>query len=132
MHPEADALLNAIFDNPDDDTPRLVYADWLQEHDFEDYAQFIRLSIKADGGSKPPAERKRLRDLVRTDPSTQQSQSTSPASSLGGLLGRMKRRKDDQSGPARSTMLDSNHELLKASTTASADAVAIPAGFKLR
>jgi len=40
---EADALLNAIFDNPDDDTPRLVYADWLQEHDQENYAQFIRL-----------------------------------------------------------------------------------------
>ncbi|MBA4188419.1 MAG: hypothetical protein C0467_10480 [Planctomycetaceae bacterium] len=40
---EADALLDAIFDNPDDDTPRLVYADWLQEHDQENYAQFIRL-----------------------------------------------------------------------------------------
>jgi uncharacterized protein (TIGR02996 family) len=61
MHPEADALLDAIFDHPDDDTPRLVYADWLQEHGQEDYAQFIRLSIRADGGSKPPEERKRLR-----------------------------------------------------------------------
>jgi uncharacterized protein (TIGR02996 family) len=60
MHPEADALLDAIWDNPDDDTPRLVYADWLQEHDHEDYAQFIRLSLQADGGSKPPAERRRL------------------------------------------------------------------------
>jgi len=59
---EADALLDAIFDNPDDDTPRLVYADWLQEHDQENYAQFIRLSIKADGGSKPPAERRRLEE----------------------------------------------------------------------
>jgi uncharacterized protein (TIGR02996 family) len=43
MHPEADAFLDAIFDHPDDDTPRLVYADWLQEHGQEDYAQFIRL-----------------------------------------------------------------------------------------
>ena len=43
MHPEADAFLDAIFDNPDDDTPRLVYADWLQEHGQENYAQFIRL-----------------------------------------------------------------------------------------
>ncbi len=59
---EADALLDAIFDNPDDDTPRLVYADWLQEHGQENYAQFIRLSIKADKGSKPPVERKRLNE----------------------------------------------------------------------
>jgi uncharacterized protein (TIGR02996 family) len=47
MHPEADALLDAIFDHPDDDTPRLVYADWLQEHGQEDYAQFIRLQCAA-------------------------------------------------------------------------------------
>jgi uncharacterized protein (TIGR02996 family) len=60
MHPEADALLDAIFDNPDDDTPRLVYADWLQENGQEDYAQFIRLSVQAENGSKLPAERKRL------------------------------------------------------------------------
>ena len=61
MHPEADALLAAIFDSPDDDTARLVYADWLQENGQDDYAQFIRLSVQADGGSKPPAESKRLR-----------------------------------------------------------------------
>ncbi len=47
MHPEADAFLDAIFDNPDDDTPRLVYADWLQEHGQENYAQFIRLQCAA-------------------------------------------------------------------------------------
>lgn len=47
MHPEADALLDAIFDAPDDDTPRLVYADWLQERDQEAYAQFIRLQCAA-------------------------------------------------------------------------------------
>ncbi len=47
MHPEADAFLDAIVDNPDDDTPRLVYADWLQEHGQENYAQFIRLQCAA-------------------------------------------------------------------------------------
>lgn len=47
MHPEADALLDAIFDHSDDDTPRLVYADWLQEHSQENYAQFIRLQCAA-------------------------------------------------------------------------------------
>ena len=66
MHPEADAFLDAIFDHPDDDTPRLVYADWLQEHGQEDYAQFIRLSIRAKTGDrKPPDERKRLRSERR-------------------------------------------------------------------
>lgn len=47
MHPDADALLDAIFDAPDDDTPRLVYADWLQEHGQENYAEFIRLQCAA-------------------------------------------------------------------------------------
>src|SRR5262245_5822149 len=47
MHLEADAFLDAIFDHPDDDTPRLVYADWLQEHGQENYAQFIRLQCAA-------------------------------------------------------------------------------------
>ncbi|MBY0456099.1 MAG: TIGR02996 domain-containing protein, partial [Gemmataceae bacterium] len=27
-----DALLSAIIDQPDEDTPRLVFADWLDEH----------------------------------------------------------------------------------------------------
>src|SRR5438094_4748150 len=44
---DADALLDAIFDNPDDDTPRLVYADWLQEHGQANYAEFIRLQCAA-------------------------------------------------------------------------------------
>src|SRR6476646_2008450 len=61
MHPEADALLDAIFDNPDDDTPRLVYADWLQENGHEDYAQFIRLSCRIDRAVLPPDERAHLR-----------------------------------------------------------------------
>ena len=42
---EQAALLAAIVAEPDDDTPRLVYADWLQEHDDEEQARFIRDSI---------------------------------------------------------------------------------------
>jgi len=58
-------------------------------------------------------------------------QPSSPAAAIGGLLGRMKqRRQSDQAGAQHSTMFDSNHELLKASTTASAADVAMPAGFK--
>ncbi|MCI0701460.1 MAG: TIGR02996 domain-containing protein [Planctomycetia bacterium] len=43
---EEAALLRAIYANPDDDTARLVYADWLDEHDQPDRAEFIRLQIE--------------------------------------------------------------------------------------
>src|SRR5947209_4774126 len=44
---ERDALLKAVCDNPDEDTPRLVFADWLQEHGEEDRAEFIRVQCEA-------------------------------------------------------------------------------------
>jgi uncharacterized protein (TIGR02996 family) len=37
-----EAFLRAIFDAPDDDTPRLIYADLLEENGEEERAQFIR------------------------------------------------------------------------------------------
>ena len=40
---DADALLAAILADPDDDTPRLAYADWLGESGDADRAEFIRL-----------------------------------------------------------------------------------------
>jgi len=40
------ALLAAIASNPDDDLPRLVYADWLDEDDRSLRAEFIRLQIE--------------------------------------------------------------------------------------
>jgi uncharacterized protein (TIGR02996 family) len=46
MDAEERALLAAIIANPDEDTPRLVYADWLQERDRPERAEFIRLSIE--------------------------------------------------------------------------------------
>jgi len=42
---DGDALHAAILAAPDDDTPRLVYADWLQENDRPERAEFIRLQI---------------------------------------------------------------------------------------
>jgi uncharacterized protein (TIGR02996 family) len=41
-----EAFLQAIIDNPDDDTPRLVYADWLDERSNPDRAEFIRLQCE--------------------------------------------------------------------------------------
>ncbi|MBX9583080.1 MAG: TIGR02996 domain-containing protein [Gemmataceae bacterium] len=62
MHSDADAFLDAIDASPADDLPRLVYADWLEEHGHPDYAAFIRLSCRiARRERQHPDERARLR-----------------------------------------------------------------------
>lgn len=45
---EREAFLRAICTNPDDDTPRLVFADWLQENGDEARAEFIRVQVEAE------------------------------------------------------------------------------------
>jgi len=40
-----DAFIADIIANPEDDTPRLIYADWLEEHGQHERAEFIRLQI---------------------------------------------------------------------------------------
>lgn len=57
ISPEQAALLAAIVAEPDDDTARLVYADWLGEHDDEEQAAFIRDSIAhARSGDQKPGK----------------------------------------------------------------------------
>jgi uncharacterized protein (TIGR02996 family) len=51
---DRDALLAAVFIRPDDDAPRLVYADWLDEHAEPAQAAFIRAQV----------------ELARTNPNT--------------------------------------------------------------
>jgi uncharacterized protein (TIGR02996 family) len=41
-----EGFLQAIVENPDDDTPRLVYADWLDEHCEPARAEFIRVQCE--------------------------------------------------------------------------------------
>src|SRR4051794_8966487 len=43
---QPDPLLRAVLDDPDDDAPRLVYADWLDDHGAHDRAEFIRVQIE--------------------------------------------------------------------------------------
>jgi uncharacterized protein (TIGR02996 family) len=45
------ALLKAIIANPGEDTPRLAYADWLEEHDAALRADFIRTQCRLASGS---------------------------------------------------------------------------------
>jgi uncharacterized protein (TIGR02996 family) len=40
------ALLAAVCERSDDDTPRLVFADWCDDHGDADYARFIRAQIE--------------------------------------------------------------------------------------
>ncbi len=61
---ERDALLRAICDNPDDDTPRLVIADWLQEHGEDERAEFIRLQIVLAHGNADSALLEREKALL--------------------------------------------------------------------
>jgi uncharacterized protein (TIGR02996 family) len=51
---DRDALLAAILAAPADDAPRLVYADWLDEHGEGDRAEFIRLGCFLSHNPKPP------------------------------------------------------------------------------
>src|SRR5262245_45655054 len=43
---ENQAMLSAIIADPNDDRPRLVYADWLEKHGQLDRARLIRVQIE--------------------------------------------------------------------------------------
>jgi uncharacterized protein (TIGR02996 family) len=43
---QQEGILAAIQEAPDDDTPRLVYADWLAEHGDPERAEFIRVQCE--------------------------------------------------------------------------------------
>jgi uncharacterized protein (TIGR02996 family) len=64
-----DAFLQAILANPDDDTPRLVYADWLEERGRPDRAAFIRVQCQLaslpDEDPRRPGLEARERELLK-------------------------------------------------------------------
>src|SRR5262245_48097600 len=63
-----DEFLRAILENPADDGPRLVYADWLQEYG-DPRGEFIRVQCELAKFPNPPGEanffRRRERELAR-------------------------------------------------------------------
>jgi len=61
-HPQLLSFLEAARHTPEDNTPRLVLADWLEGHDDAIRAEFIRLQCRLAPGS-PPLEQIELRDL---------------------------------------------------------------------
>lgn len=54
------AFIQTIREHPDDDGPRLVYADWLEEHGQCEKAEFIRVQIELAAGVADPERRRRL------------------------------------------------------------------------
>jgi uncharacterized protein (TIGR02996 family) len=59
------ALIQAIIANPDDDLPRLVYADWLEEHGRPERAEFIRVQCELARVGFDPVRRRRLQKQAR-------------------------------------------------------------------
>ena len=55
-HPDWELLLKSIAASPDDDLPRLVAADWLDEHDEPERAEFIRVQIARQTDARPELE----------------------------------------------------------------------------
>jgi uncharacterized protein (TIGR02996 family) len=60
---DATALLAAIRAAADDDAPRLVYADWLDEHGQPERAEFVRVQCEL-ARRKSPALRRRAAELL--------------------------------------------------------------------
>lgn len=56
MHPTERGLLDAIIAHPGDDTPRLIYADWLEDEGRGDRAEFIRCMIRYPHAAPPERE----------------------------------------------------------------------------
>ncbi len=54
--PELQRLLQACKDEPDEDAPRLVLSDWLEEHDQADRAEFVRLQVRLARQELPAGE----------------------------------------------------------------------------
>jgi uncharacterized protein (TIGR02996 family) len=66
---DGELLLRAILDQPKEDTPRLVYADWCDENGQPERAEFIRVQVTiARWGTTPPADAeewvRRERELI--------------------------------------------------------------------
>ncbi len=62
---EREMLLRAVCESPDDDTPRLVFAGWLDENGEPERAEFIRVQIAIARGAQAPQSVARAEGLLR-------------------------------------------------------------------
>jgi uncharacterized protein (TIGR02996 family) len=61
-----DPFLQAIIAEPDENAPRLIYADWLEEQGDQDLAEFIRVQCELDHLEPSDRRGKRLRERVQS------------------------------------------------------------------
>src|SRR4051812_26632158 len=59
---QASAFHQDIQEHPDDDTPRLVFADWLDDHGQHDRAEFIRVQVRLARTGEDDPGRQALED----------------------------------------------------------------------
>jgi uncharacterized protein (TIGR02996 family) len=62
MNENRQTLLAAVLDHPDDDAPRLRYADWLVENGDPSRAEFIRVQCECAEGALGPERAQALRE----------------------------------------------------------------------
>ena len=74
---EHEAFMRAILESPEDDTPRLIYSDWLEEHggpEDKDKAELIRVQCESErlpeGDKRRVALEKRAKALVKANSKT--------------------------------------------------------------
>lgn len=100
-------FLRAIAANPGDDAPRLVFADWLDEHEQPGRAEFIRLQI----------------ELARTDPAADgYAEKTARMRRCGVLTGKGKHRFFDHL-PTKKLKIAFRRGFIEAIDTADADRI---------
>jgi uncharacterized protein (TIGR02996 family) len=61
----ARGFLDDIIANPEDDAPRLVFADWLSDQGQEDRAEFIRVQVAIANGSATAEMKEREAELLK-------------------------------------------------------------------
>ena len=58
-------LLRTVIESPDDDAPRLVFADWVEEHGEPERAEFIRLQCRLETLDDDAEEIEQMRERER-------------------------------------------------------------------
>jgi uncharacterized protein (TIGR02996 family) len=83
-----EAFLAAIRETPDDDAPRLIYADWLEDNGDEARAQFIRVQCRR---AALPADDPEARRLARREKEILQQHGTAWTDTQPEVLGEWRR-----------------------------------------
>jgi uncharacterized protein (TIGR02996 family) len=83
---DRDAFLDAIRENPDDDTHRLIYADWLEEHG-DPQGEFIRVQCELARLPKNNRRRPKLEAREQELLKKRRAEWTRPLRAIVGDLG---------------------------------------------